>query len=82
MFGNFKKALCKQIILNLWHDICQKILRVDQIYHLAWPASPKDYQYNAIKTIKTNNEDYEYVRITKKEQGKILLSSTSEVCGD
>ena len=37
------------------HDVTEKILlEVDQIYHLACPASPKSYQYNAIKTIKTN----------------------------
>ena len=37
------------------HDITKEILlEVDQIYHLACPASPKDYQYNGIKTIKTN----------------------------
>jgi len=26
----------------------------DQIYHLACPASPKHYQYNPVKTIKTS----------------------------
>lgn len=27
---------------------------VDQIYHLASPASPPNYMYNPVKTIKTN----------------------------
>ena len=37
------------------HDITKEIyIECDQIYHLACPASPKDYQYNSIKTIKTN----------------------------
>ena len=27
---------------------------VDQIYHLASPASPPNYMYNPIKTLKTN----------------------------
>ena len=37
------------------HDITQPItLEIDQIYHLACPASPDAYQYNPIKTIKTN----------------------------
>ena len=37
------------------HDITQPLLlEVDQIYHLACPASPKAYQFNGIKTIKTN----------------------------
>ena len=34
------------------HDITESILlEVEQIYHLACPASPKAYQYNSIKTI-------------------------------
>ena len=37
------------------HDITHPItLEIDQIYHLACPASPDAYQYNPIKTIKTN----------------------------
>jgi len=30
------------------------MLTVDQVYHLASPASPPHYMYNPIKTIKTN----------------------------
>lgn len=30
------------------------VLKVDQIYHLASPASPPNYMYNPIKTLKTN----------------------------
>jgi len=30
------------------------MLEVDQVYHLACPASPVHYQYNPVKTIKTN----------------------------
>ena len=38
------------------HDITLPILlEVDEIYHLACPASPKAYQYNSIKTIKAKN---------------------------
>jgi hypothetical protein len=39
------------------HDVVESImLEVDQIYHLACPASPPHYQYNPIKTIKTSTE--------------------------
>lgn len=39
----------------LEHDIVTPILiEVDEIYHLASPASPPAYQYNPIKTIETN----------------------------
>lgn len=38
------------------HDVIQPILlEVDQIYHLACPASPPHYQYNPVKTIKVSN---------------------------
>ena len=37
------------------HDVTNPIqLEVDRIYHLACPASPIHYQYNAIKTIKAS----------------------------
>jgi UDP-glucose 4-epimerase len=39
------------------HDVVEPIfLELDQIYHLACPASPPHYQYNPIKTIKTSTE--------------------------
>jgi UDP-glucuronate decarboxylase len=37
------------------HDVTETLLvEVDQIYHLACPASPIFYKYNPVKTIKTN----------------------------
>ena len=37
------------------HDIVEGILReVDQIYHLACPASPVHYQHNPVKTVTAN----------------------------
>ncbi|KAM9802565.1 UDP-glucuronic acid decarboxylase 1 isoform X2 [Syngnathus typhle] len=37
------------------HDVVEPLyIEVDQIYHLASPASPPNYMYNPIKTIKTN----------------------------
>ena len=66
------------------HDVCQEILlEVDQIYHLACPASPKDYQFNSIKTIKTNIlGTMNMLGLAKRTKARILLSSTSEVYGD
>ena len=66
------------------HDITQPILlEVDQIYHLACPASPKAYQYNPIKTIKTNIlGTLNALGIAKRVKATILLTSTSEVYGD
>ncbi|XP_073647047.1 UDP-glucuronic acid decarboxylase 1 isoform X9 [Tursiops truncatus] len=37
------------------HDVVEPLyIEVDQIYHLASPASPPSYMYNPIKTLKTN----------------------------
>jgi UDP-glucuronate decarboxylase len=66
------------------HDITESILlEVEQIYHLACPASPKAYQYNSIKTIKTNIlGTMNALGIAKRTKARILLTSTSEVYGD
>lgn len=40
------------------HDVTEPImLEVDEIYHLACPASPPHYQYNPVKTIKVSRDD-------------------------
>ena len=66
------------------HDVTKEILlEVDQIYHLACPASPKDYQFNGIKTIKTNIlGTMNMLGLAKRCGARILLSSTSEVYGN
>jgi len=65
------------------HDIINPILvEVDKIYHLACPASPIHYQYNAIKTIKTNvMGTINMLGLAKRTKARILLASTSEVYG-
>jgi len=66
------------------HDVTQEILlEVNEIYHLACPASPKDYQFNSIKTIKTNIlGTLNMLGLAKRTKAKILLTSTSEIYGD
>ena len=66
------------------HDIVLPILlEVDRIYHLACPASPIHYQYNPVKTIKTNIiGTLNMLGIAKRVNARILLASTSEVYGD
>jgi UDP-glucuronate decarboxylase len=66
------------------HDITEPIrLEVDQIYHLACPASPVHYQYNPVKTIKTNvMGTLNMCGLAKRVKARILLASTSEVYGD
>ncbi|MBN1883665.1 MAG: SDR family oxidoreductase [Deltaproteobacteria bacterium] len=66
------------------HDVVEPILlEVDQIYHLACPASPIHYQFNPVKTIKTNViGTLNMLGLAKRVGARILLSSTSEVYGD
>jgi UDP-glucuronate decarboxylase len=66
------------------HDITEPIrLEVDQIYHLACPASPVHYQYNPVKTIKTNvMGTLNMLGLAKRVKARFLLASTSEVYGD
>ncbi|MBE9117290.1 SDR family oxidoreductase [Lusitaniella coriacea LEGE 07157] len=66
------------------HDITEPIrLEVDQIYHLACPASPIHYQYNPVKTIKTNvMGTLNMLGLAKRVKARFFLASTSEVYGD
>ncbi|MBD2160180.1 MAG: UDP-glucuronic acid decarboxylase family protein [Limnothrix sp.] len=66
------------------HDITEAIrLEVDQVYHLACPASPVHYQYNPVKTVKTNAiGTMNMLGLAKRVKARFLLASTSEVYGD
>jgi UDP-glucuronate decarboxylase len=66
------------------HDVTEPILlEVDQIYNLACPASPVHYQYNPVKTVKTNVlGTINMLGLAKRVHARILQASTSEVYGD
>lgn len=66
------------------HDVTEPItLEVDQIYHLACPASPPHYQYNPVKTIKTSTMGtINMLGLAKRVKARMLLTSTSEIYGD
>ena len=68
----------------LRHDVTEPILlEVDQIYNLACPASPVHYQYNPVKTVKTNvMGTINMLGLAKRVHARILQASTSEVYGD
>lgn len=84
-----KKENIQQLLSNpdfefIRHDIIEPInLEVDEIYNLACPASPVHYQYNPIKTIKTNVLGaLNMLGLAKRVKAKILQASTSEIYGD
>ncbi|XP_011090988.1 UDP-glucuronic acid decarboxylase 2 [Sesamum indicum] len=76
-FGNPRFELIR-------HDVVEPILlEVDQIYHLACPASPVHYKFNPVKTIKTNvMGTLNMLGLAKRVGARFLLTSTSEVYGD
>jgi len=81
---NIRHLLANPAFELVRHDITEPILiEVDLIYHLACPASPIHYQYNPVKTIKTNvMGTINMLGIAKRVKGRILFASTSEVYGD
>jgi len=82
--SNITKFLGKNNFEFIRHDIIEPILlEVDQIYHLACPASPVYYQHNPVKTIKTSvMGTINMLGLAKRVGARILLASTSEVYGD
>ncbi|MBU2514589.1 SDR family oxidoreductase [bacterium] len=66
------------------HDIThQYFIEVDWIFNFACPASPIHYQYNPIKTLKTNIlGTLNMLGLAKRVKARILHASTSEVYGD
>ncbi|KAK9456202.1 hypothetical protein V1511DRAFT_457755 [Dipodascopsis uninucleata] len=66
------------------HDVVDPIMvEVDQIYHLACPASPVHYQSNPVKTLKTGFfGTYNMLGLCKRVKARFLLASTSEIYGD
>lgn len=56
---------------------------IDEIYHLASPASPLQYQLNPIHTFQTNVIGaLNLLELAQQKGSRILLASTSEVYGD
>jgi UDP-glucuronate decarboxylase len=66
------------------HDVTFPLyVEVDEIYHLACPASPVHYQRDPVQTTKTAvHGTINMLGLAKRTGAKILLTSTSEVYGD
>ncbi len=81
---NIKHLMDNPLFEVVRHDVIEPILlEVDQIYNLACPASPVHYQYNPVKTIKTNiMGTLNMLGLAKRVRARILQASTSEVYGD
>jgi UDP-glucuronate decarboxylase len=65
-------------------DVTEPVfITVDQIYNLACPASPIHYQYNPVKTVKSNVMGaINMLVLAKRVRARVLQASTSEIYGD
>jgi dTDP-glucose 4,6-dehydratase len=66
-------------------DICQPFDfgRVDQVYHLASPASPVDYMTHGIATLQVGSVGtFNALEVARKYNARFFLASTSECYGD
>ena len=82
--GNIVHLLGDPRFEMIRHDVVEPIfLEVDQVYNLACPASPVHYQFNPVKTVKTNVMGaINMLGLAKRVKARILQASTSEVYGD
>ncbi|MBI3928244.1 MAG: SDR family oxidoreductase [Armatimonadetes bacterium] len=66
------------------HDVVEPILlEANQVFNLACPASPVHYQFNPVKTVKTNvMGTINMLGLCKRTRARLLQASTSEVYGD
>ncbi len=81
---NLENVITQENFRFIEHDITDYIdIECDQIYNLACPASPVQYQNNPISTLKTNVIGaYNLLELAVKNEAKIFQASTSEVYGD
>ena len=66
------------------HDVVQPIVvEVDQIFHLACPASPVHYQRNPVRTIRTAVQGtLNMLDMAREVRARMMIASTSEIYGD
>ena len=77
LLGNPKFEFWRHDVCDPWHIEC------DQVYHLACPASPVQYQRNPVRTIKTAIlGTLNSLEMCRNTGARLLITSTSEVYGD
>ena len=75
------KLFIDEVESFVWPE--EKLGRLDQIYNLACPASPPQYQKDELKTLATNFEGTQnMLELARRHNATILLSSTSEAYGE
>ncbi len=66
------------------HDVAFPLfVEVDEVFNLACPASPVNYQFDPVQTLKTSvHGAINMLGLAKRTKSKIFQASTSEVYGD
>ncbi|PIR06530.1 MAG: hypothetical protein COV55_03280 [Candidatus Komeilibacteria bacterium CG11_big_fil_rev_8_21_14_0_20_36_20] len=73
----------KLIKHNIIEPLKQKFEQIDEIYNLACPASPLQYQFDPVLTLRTSVDGMRnMLDMARKYNAKIMQASTSEVYGD
>ncbi len=83
-WSNVAQLLDKPDFELIRFDVQQSFtMEVDEVYHLACPASPTHYQKNPVRTIRTAVEGtLNALEVAREARARILIASTSEVYGD
>ena len=81
---NISKLLDNENFTLLRHDVTEPFdLDIDEIYNLACPASPPQYQFDPVKTVRTNILGaMNVLDLARRTGAKVLQASTSEIYGD
>ena len=83
---NIKTCIDNNNFTFINHNIIEPLHidnEIDEIYHLACPASPPIYQKDPIYTLKTNFVGtMNLLELARIKSAKILLASTSEIYGE
>ncbi len=83
---NIRLLLPRKYFNFIQHDVSKPIFlsdKIDQIYHLASPASPIDYLKLPIQTLKVGAlGTYTALGMAMRHNAALLMASTSEVYGD
>jgi UDP-glucuronate decarboxylase len=82
--ANIDRLLDSHAFELLRHDVCDRIVvEVDEIFHLACPASPIHYQRNPVRTIRTCVQGtLNMLDLAREVRARVFIASTSEVYGD
>jgi UDP-glucuronate decarboxylase len=68
---------------NIIYPLKQSFDKIDEIYNLACPASPVQYQFDPVLTLRTSVDGIRnMLDLARKYSAKVLHASTSEVYGD